>query len=140
MAPVPPPSIIPTSAVPSQQVQVVTQMTAAHPTSPVKRWVGAAILGLVAVGAAVGIGRQVGIDNAKSKATVALPTSVPLRVTGVAGLMTFRGREFVLPFKDDVKSSTERERIDLKLGSESRTVWVVLNQPRHVVVAPGAKP
>jgi len=139
MAPVPP-SVIPTSAVPSQQVQVVTQMTTAIPTSPVKRWVGAAILGLVAVGVAVGIGRQVGIDAAKANTTAALPASVPLRVTGAAGLMTFRGREFVLPFKDDVKTNTERERIDLKLGSDSRTVWVVLDQPRHVVVAPPAKP
>lgn len=133
-----PPSVVPPSGIPSQQVQVVTQVTGVAP-SPVKRWLGAAALGLIAVGLAVGIGRQIGIDRAKEGAAKSAPSAVPLAVSGASGVMMFRGREFVLPFKDEVKTSTERERIDLKIASETRTVWLVVDRPRHVVVGPSAK-
>lgn len=123
-----------------------TTRTAANsiaPPSPTKRWAIAAVTAIVVVGVAIGLGRSQAASSAAqgdSTAKTAVPAEVALMVqAGEGATMTFRGREFVLPFNDKVRSSTERERIDVKVSdSERRTVWLVLDEPRRVLLANAA--
>ena len=98
------------------------------------RWIGALALFAILVALAFLLRRQ--LMPSQDTATTA-PDSVTLAVQAKKGAkMTFRGREYLLPFKGDVSSSSERERIDVTLESgQTRTVWVVLDAPNQVTIA-----
>jgi hypothetical protein len=92
---------------------------------------------MAAIGAGIGLGSQARSDAPTTATTAAIPESVPLRIDSPSGgTVTFRGREHMLPFEQDVRTSPEKERVDVKLQSgKQRSLWLTVDRPRRIFVA-----
>jgi len=115
---------------------------AVHPPNKPARWGILAIAAVVALGGAAAAGRVVSSPQpqAASANVSAIPDEVSLEVDAPGGKMVFRGREFVLPYTAEVRSSAERERIEVHAADGStRTVWVTLSQAQQVWIARSPK-
>lgn len=100
------------------------------------RWAVLGLAAVVALGAAVAAGRMMAPAPETVASGESIPEEVQLDVDAAGGKMVFRGREFVLPYSAPVRSSEERERIDVHTpDGGTRTIWVTLTQAQQVWIA-----
>ncbi len=122
----PPPSIVPPSMLTTERRDAPGAW---------RRW-----LGMLALGAVVVTTAFVGARSLREPVQLGPaegPSEVRLEVNSKVGsTMTFRGRQFVLPYAGEFPSSATRERVDVAMpDGAKRTFWVVLDRPRSVAIA-----